>query len=80
MPNETLLRHSVFARDFSVKTRNALLRRGVAVIGTCTIPAASGEMRMANGTRGYELSDDGMFCIRTHAEVVAMAEREEVSS
>jgi hypothetical protein len=59
------------ARDFNASTVRALNKRGVTIIGITHIPRP-GEMGYANGTRGYELSDNGCFCIRTHAEVRAM--------
>ncbi len=65
--------HSVFARDFSAVTRRALLKRGVIILGITNVPAAGGEMPFANGTRGYELDLRGTFCIRSHAEVLALA-------
>lgn len=70
----TKIAHSVFARDFSPATRRALIKKGIAVIGTCAIPDMSHPMPYANASRGYQLSDNGTFKIRTHAEVRAIAE------
>ncbi len=67
-----MIKHSDFARDFSATTRRALLKRGIAVIGLCSIPG-EGDMPWANSTRGYRLDNNGEHQIRTHAEVRAMA-------
>lgn len=67
------LKHSDFARDFSATTRRELLKRWIAVIGIKAIPDMSHPMPYANASRGYELSNNGTFMIRTHAEVIAMA-------
>lgn len=69
----TKAKHSDFARDFAPAARRALLKRGIIVIGICTIPG-TGAMPWANGTRGYNLDDNGTHKIRTHAEVCAMAQ------
>lgn len=59
-------------RDFSAKTRNALARRGVSIIGTTVIPGA-GDMPFANGERGYRVNDNGCGRILTFAQVLALA-------
>jgi hypothetical protein len=67
----TKLSHSVFARDFSAVTRRALLKKGIAVLGITNVPDATGNY--ANGSRGYELANNGTFMIRSHSEVREMA-------
>ena len=64
--------HHFIARDFSVKVRNELFRKGVVIVGCCVIPGG-GDLGWANGTRGYQLSDNGTMRIRSHSEVCAMA-------
>jgi hypothetical protein len=64
--------HHFIARDFSVKTRRALSKRGIAIIGSTVIPG-TGPLPFANGTRGYCLNNNGEHQIRTYAEVEAMA-------
>ncbi len=72
MKTTTAPKHSDFARDFSVSTRRALLKKGIAVVGICAIPDMSHPMPYANASRGYELSNNGTFMIRSHKEVLAM--------
>jgi len=60
-------------RDFSRRTLNALARKGIAIYGLCTIPAANDPMPFANGERGYKVNDNGCGRIWTFAEVVEAA-------
>ena len=64
--------HHFMARDFSAKVRRALLKRGIVIIGSQNLPG-DGDMPYANGIRGYQLSDNGTFRIRTYFEVEALA-------
>lgn len=70
----TARKHSDFARDFSATTRRALAKRGIFVIGITNVPGrnAAGEPDYTNGSRGYELDDNGTFRIRGYFEVVAL--------
>ena len=77
MPNATprpATKHHFTARDFAAPTRRALLKRGIVVVGLCSIPDMSSDMPWANSSRAYRLDDNGTHRIRTHAEVRAMAE------
>lgn len=49
----------------------ALLKKGITVMGITNVPDATGNY--ANGSRGYELSNNGTFMIRGLFEVIAMA-------
>lgn len=64
-------------RDFSKKTLAALARKGIALVGLTVIPDMSSDMSsdmpFANGSRGYQLNDNGCHRIRTFAEVLEMA-------
>jgi hypothetical protein len=62
----TLTHTAPQARDFSAKTRKALLRKGIAIIGIQFLPNGSD---MTCGETGYSLSDG---TIRTHSEVCAL--------
>lgn len=64
--------HHFIARDFSAKTRRALSKRGIVIIGATVIPG-TGPLPFANGTRGYCLNNNGEHQIRTYAEVEGMA-------
>jgi hypothetical protein len=55
------------ARDFSAKTRKALLRKGIAIVGIQFLPNGSD---MTSGETGYCLSDG---TIRTYGQVCALA-------
>lgn len=69
---KTMLKQTHFsARDFSVKTRNGLSRKGIEIIGIRYLPGEGGDY--LNGFRGYELSHNGTYMIRTYLEVKAMA-------
>jgi hypothetical protein len=64
--------HHFIAKDFSLKTRRALLKRGIVVTGATVIPG-SGALPFANGSRGYCLNNNGQHQIRTYSEVEALA-------
>lgn len=61
------------ARDFSATTRKALVKKGIDILGTCVIPDMSHPMPYANGSRGYQLSDNGTGKVRSYREVIEMA-------
>lgn len=63
--------HHFIARDFSLKTRRALLKRGIVIIG-CTLIPDAGPMGYCNGTRGYCLDNNGQHQVRTYSEVEAL--------
>jgi hypothetical protein len=60
--------------ELSKATVRALAKKGVAVVGRQALPDASSSMPYANASRGYVLSDNGVCRVRSHAEVLAMAE------
>lgn len=64
--------HHFIAKDFSLKTRRALLKCGIVVTGATVIPG-SGALPFANGARGYCLNNNGQHQIRTYSEVEALA-------
>ena len=59
--------------DFSKKTLSALARKGIALVGLTVIPDMSSDMPFANGSRGYQLNDNGCHRIRTFTEVLELA-------
>lgn len=61
--------------DFSKKTLSALARKGIRLVGLTVIPDMSSDMPFANGSRGYQLDDNGCHRIRTFKEVLEMAAR-----
>lgn len=64
--------HHFAAKDFSLKTRRALSKRGITIIGATTIPG-SGSLPFAQGSRGYRLDNNGEHQIRSYSEVEALA-------
>ena len=64
--------HHFIARDFDTKTRRALTKAGIRIIGAVNLPAASGDLRFARGERGYQLDNRGEHQIRTYSEVKAL--------
>ena len=58
--------------DFSAKTKTALLRKGIRLIGLTVIPG-SGDLPFANGERGYRIDDNGCCKIWTFAQVCEAA-------
>lgn len=61
--------HHFTARDFSARTRRALSKKGIAVVGSFTAPAGS----FASGSRVYHLDVRGERIVRTYSEVEALA-------
>lgn len=59
-------------RDFTTKTRNALARKGIAIIGLTVIPDAS-DLPFASGARGYRVNDNGCGRILSFAQVLELA-------
>lgn len=59
-------------RDFSSKTRNALARKGIVVLGAQAAPAFEGDTSFSGRT--YRLDDNGCCRMRSHAEVMEMAQ------
>lgn len=59
------------AKDFSVKVRNTLARRGIAIVGSTWLPGTDGSF--ANGERGYVLDDCGTQKVRTYTDLVSYA-------
>ena len=57
------------ARDFSAKTRSALAKRSIAVVGVQALPG-SGEMPWANAERGYVVNDNGCGKVWTFCQVM----------
>lgn len=59
-------------RDFTVKTSNALAKRGIVVLSAAIIPGEDGSF--ANGTRAYNVSDNGRGRVWTFAQVMEAAQ------
>ena len=59
-------------RDFSSLTLKALAARNVFVVGTQAAPAYEGDEFLAG--RVYRLDNNGCGVIRSHAEVLEMAQ------
>jgi hypothetical protein len=64
--------HFIAGEYFSKRTRNALARRGVYVIGVQMIP---GEHGMLDAYPAYCLDDNDTGIVRSRAEVEAIAAR-----
>lgn len=60
-------------RDFSLKTRNALARKGIAIVGLTVIPNAFSDMPFATGERGYKVNDNGCLRIWSFSQVMECA-------
>ena len=60
------------ALDFSASTRRALARKGIAIIGAQAAPAFDGDSTFSG--RVYRLTDNGAHKLRTHAEVMGLAQ------
>lgn len=60
------------ARDFSRKTLAALAKRNIAVIGSQAAPAYDGDATLSG--RVYQVSVDGCAMMRTHSQVMEMAQ------
>ena len=59
-------------RDFSSLTIKALAKQGIRVIGTQAAPAYEGDQFMTG--KVYRLDDNGCGKIRSHAQVLEMAQ------
>lgn len=59
------------AQDFSAAERRALLRKGIAIVGSQAVPAFDGD-RYFSG-RAYMLDIEGKGCLRSYREVLALA-------
>lgn len=59
-------------RDFTAKTRNALARKGIVVVGVQAAPAFDGDTTFSGRT--YRLDDNGCCRMRSHAEVLELAQ------
>ena len=59
-------------RDFSSKTLRALAKRGVTVIGAQAAPAYDGDATFSG--RVYQVSVDGCAMMRSHSQVMEMAQ------
>jgi hypothetical protein len=59
--------------DFAKKTLNALAKKGITLVGLCTIPDMSSAMPFANGERGYNINDNGTGRVWTFAQVLNAA-------
>lgn len=60
------------ARDFSRKTLAALAKNGIAVIGSQAAPAHDGDTTFSG--RVYQVSVDGCAMMRSHSQVMEMAQ------
>lgn len=60
------------ARDFSRKTLDALAKQNISVIGSQSAPAYSGDTSLSG--RVYQISKDGCAMMRTHSQVMEMAQ------
>jgi len=59
--------------DFSSKTRKALARKGITILGPVALPDMSSAMPWANAERGWSVNDNGCGRIWTLAQVLAAA-------
>lgn len=59
-------------RDFSSLTLRLLQKRGIRVVGTQAAPGLDGDKTFSG--RVYRLDDNGCHCIRTHKEVMELAQ------
>ena len=59
-------------RDFSSSTLKALAARGVKVVGAQAAPAYDGDATFSG--RVYRLDDNGCGKIRSHSEVLELAQ------
>lgn len=59
-------------RDFSSLTLKVLAKRGIRVIGTQAAPAYAGDETFSG--RNYRLDDNGCAKVRSHSEVMGMAQ------
>ena len=64
---------NILTRDFSTKTIRALAKNGITIIGKTYLPG-DGDLPYANGETGYQLNDNGTGRVRTHAQVMGMAQ------
>lgn len=60
-------------RDFTTKTRNALARKGITIIGLTVILNPDSDLPFATGDRGYRINDNGCGRIWTFAQVLEIA-------
>ena len=70
----TLTHHSIPASHFSAKVRKSLLKRGVVLMGLQAVPAFEGDRYFSQ--TAYVLSDNGMGCVRSFADVLRLAGEE----
>lgn len=56
-------------RDFSASTLRRLARKGIRILSTTVIPDVSSPMPWANGSRGYNVDDNGCGRVWTFAQV-----------
>lgn len=59
-------------RDFSALTLKSLAKKGIRVIGAQAAPAYDGDSFLTG--KAYRLDDNGCGKIRTHAQVLEMAQ------
>lgn len=71
MANSTLTHTAPQAKDFSVIERRSLLAHGIRIVGATAIPAFDGDVYFSG--RAYMLDIGGCSCLRSYAEVRAMA-------
>lgn len=58
-------------RDFSLKTRNALARKGITILSATFIPGVDGSF--ANGERAYNISDNGCGRVWKFSQIMEAA-------
>lgn len=71
-PAELRTRKVPSMRDFNASTRKALARKGITVIGMQAAPAYDGDTSFSG--RVYRLDDNGCCRMRSHAEVLELAQ------
>lgn len=59
--------------DFSKKTRAALAKKGIYLIGLTVIPNMQSDMPFATGERGYCMNDNGCHRVWTFKQVLEAA-------
>ncbi len=60
------------SKDFSRLTISALAKRGIVVIGSQASPAYEGDTSFSG--RVYQITQNGCAMIRTHSQVMEMAQ------
>jgi len=68
------LSSSIAVRDFSKSTIKSLFKKGISIISCQAAPAYEGD-KYFTGTSYQLVTSDGYGMIRSHSQVLAMAEK-----